>query len=108
MQEKEVYDKVLYNKLINYSILCQELKNLFLKLPYQAYDKNGYDNENFDNMNPELRKSCLFAPDQPQAVPQEVLDYQDQIDNPGHVGRKKKVVDKYEIGSEIFKYSGLF
>ena len=62
MKEKEVYDKILYNKLIPYSILCKEMKSLFLKLPYQAFDKNGEDIDNFDNMNPELRKSCLFAP----------------------------------------------
>ena len=52
--EKEVYDKVLFNKVIPFSILCTELKNLFIKLPKLAFLPGGEDNPNFDPKDPSL------------------------------------------------------
>jgi hypothetical protein len=59
--EKEEYDKALYNKLIPYSILCHELKNLFLALPKLAFLENGEYNPKFDSKDASLKESCLFA-----------------------------------------------
>jgi len=103
-----VYDKNAFNKIVPFSILCTELKNLFLHLPKLAYLPNGDENPDFDPKDPSLQQSCLFAPKIGKKS-EELTDYVDQLIHPAPAGRNvQKKKGPYELGDEIYKYSGLF
>ena len=53
----------MYNRLVPYSLLCDELIDKFLNFPKKAYDSDGRKNKQFIynyNKNLENQKSCLY------------------------------------------------
>jgi len=89
-----VYDKNLYNTLIKYSCLAQELVKLFIEVPNRAFLKSGDINTDFDFT---LETSCLFPPEEEDANETDQGPKGTFIANRG-----------YESQQEIRRYQSLF